>query len=130
MKILHETDNALLQYNEDTNAIELIWKKFQDEVTYRMMFTKGIEYLKEQKATGWLSDIRKEGVVGPIQSKWLQEEIIPKAISYGLKKIAVVMDSDVFKRVYVKSIEKAVHEASDNMHYFYSIEDANQWLRK
>ena len=83
MKLLIELEKANLQYNAETNAIELIWKKFQDEVTYKMMFTKGIEYLKEFQATGWLSDIRKEGVVGPATSAWLQKEIIPKAMSYG-----------------------------------------------
>jgi hypothetical protein len=128
MKLLIEHEKANLQFNEETNTIELIWKKFQDEATYKMMFTKGIEYLKEYKATGWLSDIRNEGVVGPGTSAWLQNEIIPKAISYGLKKIAVIMEPDIFKEFYVKNIEKITENKM--MQYFDSLEKANEWLKE
>ncbi|MBT30681.1 MAG: hypothetical protein CMO01_13560 [Thalassobius sp.] len=128
MKLLIEHERADLSFNEDTNTIELVWKKFQNEEVYKMMFTKGIEHLQELGATGWLSDIRKEGVVGPATSTWLQTEIIPKAIAFGLSKIAVVMDKDVFKDFYVKGIEKTVGTCT--MKYFDSTEEANKWLKQ
>lgn len=128
MTVLFNHEKAVLQYNEDTNAIELIWKKFQDEATYKLMFTKGVEALKEKKATGWLSDIRNEGVVGPATSKWMQETILPKAIAYGLKKIAVVMDADIFKEFYLSNIKKNTGNAM--MRHFDSFESANNWLKE
>ena len=128
MKLLIENERANLYFNEETNTIELIWKNFQNEEVYKLMFTRGIEYLKEFGGTGWLSDIRKEGVVGPAISAWLQTEIIPKAISYGLTKIAVVMEKDVFKEFYVKGIEKEVGTAT--IKYFDSTENANEWLKE
>jgi hypothetical protein len=105
----------------------LIWKKYQDEATYKMFFTKGAEAIAEFKASGWLSDIRKEGVVGTSLSSWMQQEILPKAMKNGLKKIAVVMDADIFKEFYVDSIKK--NTGNEMMRYFDSVESANEWLR-
>ncbi|UII30478.1 hypothetical protein LVD17_19490 [Fulvivirga ulvae] len=127
MKLLLEHDKADLRFNEETNSIELIWKKYQDDATYRLMFTKGVEFLKEYGATGWLSDIRKEGIVGPATSAWMQKEILPKAISYGLKRVAIIMDADVFKEFYVKNIER--NAAQGIMKYFDSVETAHKWLK-
>jgi len=126
MKVLLDHEKALLQYNEKTNSIELIWKKFHDEQTYRQMFTRGLEYQIKHKASGWLSDIRNEGVVSPRNSEWLQNEILPKAVANGLKKIAVVMQKDVFKEFYVSNIKKKA--GNDMMKYFGNTEDANAWL--
>jgi len=128
MTVLINHDKAVLRYNNETNSIELVWKKFQDEATYKMMFTKGLEALKETKATGWLSDIRNEGVVGPATSKWMQDEIMPKALASGLKRIAVVTEADIFKEFYVNNIKKKTQ--GDMMRYFKSIEEANEWLKE
>lgn len=130
MKMLLEMEKADLRYNEETNAIELIWKKVHDEMNYKTAFTRGIEFLKEYKATRWLSDIRNEGVVSPANSKWMQEEMLPKAISYGLKKIAAVLKADVFQEFYVKNISKQAAKSNQLMKYFDSIEDANKWLKE
>jgi hypothetical protein len=40
--------------------MELTWKEFHSEATYKIMFTKGLEAIKEIKAPGWPSDIRNE----------------------------------------------------------------------
>jgi hypothetical protein len=128
MTVLFNHEKAVLRYNAETNSIELIWKKFQDEATYKMMFTKGLEAIRETKATGWLSDIRHEGMVGPATSRWMQEEIMPKAFSYGLKRIAVVMEADIFKEFYVSNIKK--NTQGNMMQYFDSVEGANEWLKE
>jgi len=127
MTLLFNHEKAVLRYNRETNAFELIWKKQADEASYKMLFLKGLEAFKETGATAWLSDIRNEGIISPDLSNWLQENIFPKAIENGLKKIAVVMDSDIFKEFYADSIKK--HTKGDMMRYFHSVEAANEWLK-
>ncbi|NMM48549.1 hypothetical protein [Marinigracilibium pacificum] len=126
MKLLFEHEKANLYFNQETNSIELIWKKMQDAETYKILFIKGIDFLKEYGATGWLSDITHEGVVGPNSAKWLQDEALPQAIKYGLKRIAVVMNSDIFKKVYIDKIDKKTENKM--MNHFGNIEDARNWL--
>lgn len=126
MKTLFEHEKVDLRYNDLTNAVEMIWKKNQDPETYKIAFTKALGYIKDYKATAFFSDIRNEGIVGPEGSKWVQSEIMPKAFSYGLKKVAVVMDADIFKEFYIKNMEKAA--GSDKLKYFDSVESANKWI--
>jgi len=126
IKSLYQHDKAEISFNQETNSIELIWKKSQDDSSYKLIFEKVLQFLTEFKATGFLSDIRKEGVVGPASSKWVQEEVMPKAFSYGLKKISVVMDADIFKEFYIKNVSKAA--GNDRMKYFDSLEAAREWL--
>lgn len=127
MKTLFDHEKASLFYNEETNAIVLIWKGVHSDEIYKLMFTKGLAHLQELNATCWLSDIRKEGIVSPANSKWLQEEILPKAVAQGLKKVAIVMDKDAFKKFYVDNIKKEASKTS-LMHYFGAVDDANKWL--
>lgn len=126
MNVLFEHDKAVIGYDPSSKSIDMIWKKVQDEPTYKLMYTKGIEFMKEYKVKNWFSDIRHQGVVGPGASKWLQQEIIPKAVGAGLKKIAVVMDADVFQKFYIDSINKK----SENqlVRNFKSKEEAKAWL--
>lgn len=126
MKIIFENEKVALRFNHYTNAVEMIWKQHQDTETYKMIFTKALESIKYYRAIAFFSDIRKEGVVGPESSKWVQEEIMQKAFSYGMKKVAVVMDSDIFKKFYIQNLEKAAK--SDSLKYFDSVEAANKWI--
>lgn len=126
MKVLFEHEKAVIKFNEEVNSIELHWKNTQDVETYKLLFLKILDFIKEYKTPNFLSDIRKEGVVGAESSKWVQTEIIPKAFSYGLKKIAIVMDEDVFKKFYIKNIEKAA--GSEHLKYFDKEASANEWL--
>jgi len=128
MKVLLETEKADIRFNPETRAIEVIWKKVHDDATYKLVFTKGVEFLKEYSASAWLSDIRQQGVVGPANAKWLQTEVIPQAIKAGLKRIAVVMDKDVFKQFYVKNIQHTTENSL--MQNFDSTESANAWLKE
>lgn len=126
MKILFEHEKATIKFNEETNAIELLWLGKQSKDAYELIFKKGLEYLIAYKATCWLSDIRQQGVVAPAQSEWLQKEIIPKAVAAGLTKVAVLMDKDVFKDFYIKTLESKTQ--SGFLRYFGLLDEANAWL--
>jgi len=126
MKTLFEHDKAVISYDPASKSIDMIWKKVQDEPTYKLLYTKGVEFLKEYQVANWYSDIRHQGVVGPGASKWLQQEVIPKAMAAGLKKIAVVMEADVFQQFYVQNINK--QSANQLVRNFKSTEDAKAWL--
>jgi hypothetical protein len=78
MKTLYESTHAQINLNTETATIELIWKDVVTEQIYRDTFLKGLELLIGQGATSWISDIRKQGVVGTQSSQWLQKNVIQK----------------------------------------------------
>ncbi|MDW7692749.1 hypothetical protein R9C00_11555 [Flammeovirgaceae bacterium SG7u.111] len=129
MKLLIETERATLHYLPNTNAILLTWLKVADADTYKHLFTQGLTHIRVNNANSWISDIRNEGVIGTDLSVWLKTEIIPKAIELGLKRIAIVMDPDVFKKFYVNNIKKDVTDGGIKfMEHFDSLEKAQKWI--
>ncbi|SRR6056297_1208787 len=128
MKKLKETDHAIVQFEEETKTLELIWKKTVTKEIYRETFLESLDLLIKKNSENFISDIRKEGVVGPENTKWLQENIIPKALKSGLQKIAIVMDEDIFKEFYTENIKKAI-EGNAQINLFKSMEEAYQWIK-
>jgi len=129
MKQLKENEYALIQFDEETKTLELIWKKTVTREVYRTIFLETLDLLIKQGSRNFISDIRKEGVIGPENTKWLQENIIPKALKNGLEKIAIIMDSDVFKEFYTENIKKAV-AGSAMINLFDSKESAYNWINE
>lgn len=128
MKTLHEDSHAQINLNQELSTMELVWKGVVTEQVYRDTFSKGLELLIAESAKNWISDIRKQGIIGPDSAQWLQKYIIPKAMQNGLKKIAVVMNEDVFKKFYVDNLQKSV-DSNSLMQYFKSMEDAYNWIK-
>jgi hypothetical protein len=128
MKKLKETDHAIVQFEEETKTLELIWKKTVTKEIYREVFLEALDLLIKNNSKNFISDIRKEGVVGPDNTKWLQENIIPKALKSGLQKIAIVMDEDIFKEFYTENIKKAI-EGNAQINLFKSMEEAYKWIK-
>ena len=127
-KVIYENEKVDIIYNPDFNNISIIWKKLHDEDTYKFVYETAYKAMIEYKATSLFSDIRNQGVVSPANSKWLQEELIPKAVKDGLKKVAVLMDADVFKKFYMNNISKALKKEGSFTKYFDSEEEAIKWL--
>jgi hypothetical protein len=129
MRTLKENENAVVQFDDNTKTLELIWKKTVTKEIYRETFKDSLELLIKENSLNFISDIRKEGVVGPENTKWLQENIIPKALQSGLQKIAIVMDEDVFKKFYTDNIKKAI-EGNAQINIFYSKDEAYKWINQ
>ena len=129
MKALFNSEYASISFNAEVKTLELIWKKPTTHGVYQEVFRKSLELLKTHKATSFISDIRNEGIIGPQGSKWLQEEIIPDAVKHGLKKIAIIMNTDVFKKFYINNITNTASNQQIQMNYFDSMADAYAWLK-
>ncbi len=66
------------------------WRAFANSAELRAALLKGIEAIKDHKATGYLTDTRKVRVVVPSDQEWIKQTWLPLAIEAGLKRIAVV----------------------------------------
>ncbi|UII28160.1 STAS/SEC14 domain-containing protein [Fulvivirga maritima] len=118
---------ASIVFEKDMNAIVVVWKKIPSEEIYKGVFSQAVIELNSKGADKWLSDIRKQGVVGPSNTKWLQEEILPRAVKAGLRKIAIVVEKDIFKKFYIDNVKTTMSETAE-MHYFDNDEEARKWL--
>jgi hypothetical protein len=129
-ELIFDKDYAKLEFDKEKNVLELTWKRWVKSHEYREAFTISRDFIVKNGVSNWISDIRNQGVIAPGDSQWLTKEVLPHVIKAGLNKIAVIMDKDIFKKYYVNNIERAESFGGLTMHYFDSMEHAEEWLEE
>jgi hypothetical protein len=127
-KIL-DTDFAMLTYFPDEYFLQLKWKKQPDSKVYRQTFQQVLRTIQEDNIAFFVSDISQSGLVDPDDLVWLNTEIIPPAIKAGLRKIALVMDPDIFKQYYISRIAEEAEKGGIFLKIFDDYQEAIGWLK-
>ena len=129
--LLHENDFSKVYFNKELNIGGIEWKDNKltsDE--YRLAFNKVIEYTNGRNIfTNFYSDTRCQSVVTPGDRKWFEEVVIPQAIKNGLKRGAVVISGNVFKKYYMNMIINASRRFPITIKIFDDIDKARTWLQ-
>ena len=126
MKKLLDKSFVLVQFDEENNVVEIIWRKFALSKQYRETIQTAYNAVVTYQASGWLSDLTNSGVVAMDDQKWMKEEIIPKSIGAGVKKVAFVRPKNVFSRVFLRNIDT---ELTTTKEHFANIEEAREWIK-
>ncbi len=81
---------VLMRWDAVHRIVHSEWRAFANSAELRAALLKGIEAIKDHKATGYLTDTRKVKVVVPSDQEWIKKTWLPLAIEAGLRRIAVV----------------------------------------
>lgn len=127
-EILYNSEIVRLQYEEDTKLIEMIWKKNTDSEEYRKMFGVVIEFSVKNTIRSVLSDMRNEGLVTLNDVRWLDKEVLSRAIEHGLKRIALVIEDTIFSTVYSDVLKKKLEKSPIQVQIFSDTSSARVWL--
>lgn len=125
---LHNSEYASATFDPTTRIIELVWKKDADSEEYRKIFEAIVSFSNKNKIKSLLSDMRNEGLVRLDDVKWLEKEILVKAVEHGLEKIALVVKETIFSTIYAEAIKKKLSNSSINLQIFDRISEAKSWL--
>ena len=117
-----------LSYDKQSEIITLIWKEVVTSEEYRKAFSVILDAVIENKIPRYLADTSNQGEISPIDRKWLETEIIPKAIKGGLKYIATVLKKDAFKKYYLSKVQKKSTSEGIAFEMFDDIDKAKEWL--
>ena len=123
---------AEVYYVEDYKVGVILWKSGKiksDE--YRKAFNTIIDFFKNNKQysfLNFLSDTRDQGVVSPAERKWFQGYIMDEAKKLGLKRGAVVIPKNVFKKYYLNLILATGAVFKIKIKIFDDKDDAQKWL--
>jgi len=97
--IYFEGEHAKILYHEDQRLVEVTWKDaYSNEADYRLILTKALVAIKQYDAENWLSDVRQKKVFLDEERKWLENFIIPNACTNGIKKVAFVLNKNIFQQ--------------------------------
>lgn len=122
------TEFAKVTHNPVLKLGKIEWLGKANLVEYQSAFKALLEEQRKNPIHYYLTDIRKQSVVSPENRKWFESVAIPKAIEQGLKKAAVVMDGNVFKKYYINVILNTTKKYGLPLKVFAAEKDAIEWL--
>ncbi|MBN2487051.1 MAG: hypothetical protein JXB34_13840 [Bacteroidales bacterium] len=127
-KVILDNEYALLTYNKDHKLLELEWKTSSPEHEYRKVFDTAVDLASVYKIDYFLSDIRKGGAISLANLQWLKKNVILKAIELDLKKIALILNDELYSRIYADSIRKSLLRSKVKINFFTMRNEAIEWF--
>ncbi|HYC84379.1 MAG TPA: HAMP domain-containing sensor histidine kinase [Chryseosolibacter sp.] len=121
-QVFHDTEIAKVYYNAKLKICVIQWQRPVTSAEYRETLGTVLDSLKHHNTPGLISDVRKRGAVSREDQQWLFNTFEPKAISNGLRQVAVVG---------INNEELSLRQRSAlNLQGFDSMEQAEQWMKE
>lgn len=118
-----------LSWEVDGGIVCAQWKNEVTSEPMRQGLERGLELVREKRATRWLVDSRSLGSIEPADVKWVNEHWMPRAVDAGLHFMAFVMAKKVVMQLTMKSFMARINERDLSTAYFDDVEAARAWLR-
>lgn len=118
-----------ITWDENVKCIQAIGQGFVDGNSYRGSMDKGLELLKEKKASRWLADMLDQKVLSSEDQDWTIQDWTPRAVAAGIKKSAFVVPKSVIAQMSLRRMTAKVGNVELEMAYFESVEEAKKWLK-
>lgn len=127
--MIHFNERYLtIHWDSQINAVWMEWKEFIDGSAFRSGLDTGLALLTQKKTGRWLADLRNLGPVTPEDQKWSNEDWFPRALSGGIRWMALVAPRKVVAQMSVRTIMSKVNDKNLTTAYFDELELAKQWL--
>jgi hypothetical protein len=127
-KVYYDSEYALLTYAKDEKLVELIWKCTYPEQEYRTVFNHAVDIATNNRVDYFLSDLRNGGAVSISNLQWLKKMVVPKAVELGVKKIGLILNEELFKKIYADSIRNSLQKSKISINFFDQRDDALNWF--
>ncbi len=124
-----ETDYFRVFYDAYSNTTGIIWKRNVSDEEYREAFIKNLEIFRQFKTPHWISSMNGIEPASPKNQQWLITSVVPDAIEYGLKKLAVVLDQELSDE-YHEYVNLVVNKLKPLVMcgFFKTMDEAKAWI--
>jgi len=128
--VIYTDEIAVIQYISDIESIFIHWIANPSIEQYIRIFTVCLEYQQNcsNPIVNFMSDIKMQGFVGVEARKWFERVALPRAVSQGLKRAAVIYDGSIFKKYYLKIILYASRRHNLALKLFTKEDEALNWI--
>jgi hypothetical protein len=104
------------------------WHAFASSVELRRGLLTGIQAIRDNHATGYVSDARKVKVIVHADQQWIKEKWMPLAQEAGLKRLAFVTAPTGLGKVSIEDVSGLVDHNELQSRTFDSMAAARQWV--
>jgi predicted transcriptional regulator len=110
------------------SCVHSVWKGFANSAEFRAGLLKGLQAVREKRASGYVSDTRMIKVIVRDDQKWAQETVIPLMVAAGLERMALVTAASGLGKLTVEEIVDMVDNKGLLMRTFDSMPAALRWV--
>ena len=127
-QVILDNEFITLWFHPDSKIIHHEFHKFTQGQTLRDCLSTGAEQMELKKANKWLSDDRKNTVVGEDDMKWTSTVWRPRVIKAGWKYWALVLPEKTIGKMNMQRIIKDYAETGVTVQAFNNPDEALKWL--
>lgn len=127
-QIVQDDEWATVRYEKDDGYVYHTMHQPLTGDIFRKTLNKGLDTLKNNKATKWLSDDRKNGQFAPDDVEFAVADWGPRAADAGWKYWALVVPESMAGRAGMRGIVETFHKMGVHVAIFTDLEDARTWL--
>lgn len=128
--VYFEESYLRVTYNEEMKAVFMEWQTYATSQELRKGLEKGLELIKLKNASKWFADVQALGIISEEDQQWSNEDWFPRAIAGGIRKMAVLVSSDIFNQMTVEEIMSKVPKINFVSQTFDDPNEAKKWLAK
>jgi hypothetical protein len=104
------------------------WHAFASSDELRRGLLAGVQAIRDNHATAYVSDARKVKVIVHADQKWIKEKWMPLAQQAGLKRLAFVTAPTGLGKVTIEDVSGLVDHNELQSRTFDSMAAARQWV--
>jgi len=128
--IYFNEDFLEISWNERVECVVMRWKKFVIGDNFRRGLDKGLDLIIEKKSHKWLADLQNMKALAKDDQEWSNNDWYPRAISGGIRKMAIVMPTSTLATMSVRNILSKVGDIDIETAYFDDMASASLWLKE
>ena len=123
-----DNDSVTLTYHSETGIVHHEFHKYVHGPAFRDALTQGLDLLKKNHATKWLSDDRGNSALSPEDTQWAQTVWFPAVKAAGWTHWAVVLPEKVVGQLNMKAWVDRYKSQGINSQVFNDPAKALAWL--
>ena len=124
------TEISNIYFDPEIKAVVMEWNGYATSKQFREGTELMLNTLIKNKSSRVLADIKDMTIIGMEDQRWLNEEFLPRATTFGFKAIAIVKPHYYFNKVAVETISYKVDKEKLTINFFDNSEEAREWLSK
>lgn len=121
---------AVVTWDSASKAVHLEWLGWADSSEIVALNEAGLRALIKHHGSRFLSDSRAMKVIKQSDQDWINQDLFPRALAAGLKRVAVVVPTRDLAMINLDSIAGRIPDGTLAVEYFATVEEAREWLKR
>ncbi len=117
-----------VSYDTEVPCVVMTWKGYATSAAFREGNAQVLDLIRQHHTSRLLGDIKEFVLIGAEDQAWLSQVWIPRAMTAGLRTVAMVTPIFYFNRVAVENVGQKLDPNALVLQYFDDRDAARGWL--